>query len=182
MALRDYAIPESLSGVQIRAARKRLQLTQQEFADLLRISKTTVAHWEKGNGSISGPVVLAVKMMTEDPGLAARLMIPERTTSLRLLYYYQNMLCTLIDVDDRLQSISIRNYTRWPQYRAFGNNTEPNYEDYQEFLKSRCFPEQRDKMKLELKRLGLPFYDPLLIVEKTKGRMAEDDFWLKVER
>ena len=37
-------------------------------------------------------------------------------------------------------------------------------------------------MKLELKRLGLPFYDPLLIVEKTEGRMAEDDFWLKVER
>jgi putative transcriptional regulator len=36
-------------------------------------------------------------------------------------------------------------------------------------------------MKIALKELNLPFYDPLLIVEKTKGRMAEDDFWLEVE-
>ena len=30
--------------------------------------------------------------------------------------------------------------------------------------------------------LDLPFYDPLMIVEKTNGRMAEDQFWLKIER
>ena len=37
-------------------------------------------------------------------------------------------------------------------------------------------PESRDKMKLILKDLGLPFYDPIMIIEKTEGRMAEDDF------
>ena len=40
----------------------------------------------------------------------------------------------------------------------------------------------RDKMKLVLRDLGVPFYDPYLIVQKTEGRMAEDDFWLKIER
>ena len=38
-----------------------------------------------------------------------------------------------------------------------------------------------DKMKLELDKLGIPFYDPMMIIEKTEGRMADDDFWLKIE-
>lgn len=59
---------------------------------------------------------------------------------------------------------------------------EPGFEDYEEFLKTRCFPETRDKIKLELKRLGIPFYDPILIIEKTEGRMAEDKFWIRIER
>ena len=37
-------------------------------------------------------------------------------------------------------------------------------------------------MKIMLEGLGIPFYDPILIVEKTGGRMAEDDFWIKIER
>ena len=28
-------------------------------------------------------------------------------------------------------------------------------------------------MKLILKDLGLPFYDPIMIIEKTEGRMAD---------
>ena len=54
-------------------------------------------------------------------------------------------------------------------------------ENYIEFLKSRCFPEERDKLKLMLRELDLPFYDPFMIVEKTQGRMAEDKFWIKIE-
>ena len=46
----------------------------------------------------------------------------------------------------------------------------------------KIFPESRDKMKLILKDLGLPFYDPIMIIEKTEGRMAEDDFWIRIER
>lgn len=37
-------------------------------------------------------------------------------------------------------------------------------------------------MKLILKDLGRPFYDPIMIIEKTEGRMAEDDFWIRIER
>lgn len=37
-------------------------------------------------------------------------------------------------------------------------------------------------MKLILRELDLPFYEPLLIIEKTQGRMAEDNFWIKIER
>lgn len=40
----------------------------------------------------------------------------------------------------------------------------------------------RDKMKLVLEDLKIPFYDPYLIIEKTEGRMAEDDFWIRIEK
>ena len=50
----------------------------------------------------------------------------------------------------------------------------PDYAMYQEFLESRCFPESRDKIKLVLKDLDIPFYDPFMIIEKTEGRMAEE--------
>ena len=35
------------------------------------------------------------------------------------------------------------------------------------------FPKKRDKMKLILKDLDLPFYDPLMIIQKTEGRMQK---------
>ena len=95
---------------------------------------------------------------------------------------FENMVCTLIDIDETERLVKIKNYIDNPQYRAFGINTEPTYEDYEEFIESRCFPRTRDKMKLELQRLGIPFYDPILIVEKTEGRMAEDRFWIRIER
>lgn len=68
-------------------------------------------------------------------------------------------------------------------FRAFGVVETPDYDQYLEFLESRCFPSSRDKMKLILKDLDLPFYDPMMmIIEKTEGRMAEDDFWIRIER
>ena len=78
--------------------------------------------------------------------------------------------------------VKIYNYTKDYALRAFGRNETPTYEQYEAFLESRCFPRTRDKMKLILKELDLPFYEPLMIIEKTQGRMAEDNFWIKIER
>ncbi len=179
---KTFALPERLETEDIKALRRRLGMTQKEFAELMQVSKATVVHWENSEKPLTGPVILAVKMLREMPNLVDDLSIPKQRMPLRLYYYYKDFLCTLIDVEDRTMRVQIKNYTKYVQYRAFGNNTEPTYEDYQAFLESRCFPRSRDKVKLELAHLGLPFYDPLMIVEKTEGRMAEDDFRLIVER
>ena len=84
--------------------------------------------------------------------------------------------------DENLGEIKIKNYTDRIMFRAFGTNVEPTYDDYLVFLEDRCFPRTRDRLKLVLDDLGIPFYDPFLIVEKTKGKMAEDDFWIMIER
>lgn len=108
--------------------------------------------------------------------------MPERKYPLRLYYMFRDELCTVIDVDTKNEKVEITNYSEHFLKRAFGNIEKPTYQQYEEFLESRCFPRTRDKMKLMLRELNLPFYDPMLIIEKTKGRMAEDDFWIQIER
>ena len=182
MKERKYALAESLKSSDIKTIRKKLQLTQKDFAKLVNVSAKTVAYWESGKAEISGPIVTLVKILSENIEFAAKLEVPEKQLPLRLWYYYKNEICTMIDVDERKRMVQICNYTNDDMRKAFGKNTEITFEMYEEFLESRCFPRERDKMKLKLKELDLPFYDPMMIVEKTEGRMAEDEFWIKIER
>lgn len=138
MIPRMYALPEELTGNDIKDIRKTLHLTQAEFSHLVHVSKKggTLGNRRKGN----------------------------------------------IDVDERARQVAVYNFTAKPMFQAFGRAGQPDFAQYEEFLESRCFPRSRDKLKLKLKELDLPFYDPLMIIEKTEGRMAEDDFWIRIER
>ena len=64
---------------------------------------------------------------------------------------------------------------------AFGNNQTPTWEDFQVFLEERCIPRARAGLREYLDTIGVDSYDPLQIIRKTAGRMAEDQRWLKVE-
>ena len=177
-----YVISEYITGEDIKKVRALLGMTQKEFASFVRSSKRTVENWESNNNTISGPIVPLVEILLRKPELAAKLMVPNKEKGLRLWYMYENTVCSVIDVNELERSVKVYNYIDNPLYRAFGVNMEPNYEDYEEFIESRCFPRNRDKIKLELKKLDIPFYDSIMIIEKTEGRMAEDHFWIKLER
>ena len=182
MGEKKYALAKTLQGTDIKAIRKKMQLTQKEFANLANVSVKTVAHWESGKTSITGPVVTLIKLLNENIDLAKELEVPEKELPLRLWYYYKNEVCSIIDVDERKHLIHVIDYTRDDMLKAFGKTTEITYEMYEEFLESRCFPKERDKMKMKLRELDLPFFDPMMIIEKTQGRMEEDEFWVKIER
>lgn len=182
MAKTQYAFSSEMTADEIKGTRKLLNMTQQEFSEFCNVSGKTVEHWESGKVKVTGPIVVLLRLVKEDVKIPAKYSVPVQKTPLRLLYMYRNDLCTLIDVDDREEKVTIKNYTDNLQFRAFGVITEPTYADYQEFLEERCFPRTRDKMKIQLKALDLPFYDPMLIIEKTQGRMAEDHFWLDLKR
>lgn len=104
---------------------------------------------------------------------------PAEGYTLRVIYMYQQHPCTLIDVDFLHQRIMIQNKTKDVLRRAFGVVEHPTWNDFETFLEQRCFPAARGNAKELLKELGLTCYDPLQIVEKTKGRTAEDAMWLK---
>lgn len=48
------------------------------------------------------------------------------------------------------------------------------------FLESRCVPKGRYNLKDCLKELDIPQYDPLKIIKKTYGRIADDNEWLEI--
>lgn len=177
-----FITPEYTTAEEIKRVRKKLKLTQREFALLINGSKSSVERWERSADKITGPIVLLLKMLEKYPEYADSLRVPERKTPIRLWYMHNQTVCTLIDVDEMNQEVSIKNYTNNLLFRAFGVVENPDFQMYLDFLESRCFPRTRDKMKLVLRDLDLPFYDPFMIIEKTEGRMAEDDFWIRIER
>lgn len=177
-----FAISDTVEGRDIKAIRQTLGMTQAEFSELVHVSKKTIERWEAGEKEITGPIVTLVKILKEYPQIKEELVIPDKEYPLRLWYMSGNRICTIIDVDERRRIVKIYNYTRDYLSRAFGREDHPTFEAYEAFLESRCFPKSRDKMKLILRELDLPFYDPFLIIQKTKGKMAEDEFRIRIER
>ena len=179
---RKYVLADRLSGSEIRQMRETLEMSRREFAAFANCSLRTLERWEREDAEVSGPVVTLLEILARDRFMPKRLEYPAEALRLRLIYRKDYYVCTVIDVDEPRREVRIQNYVKDPLFRAFGVNQSPTYEDYEEFLESRCFPSTRDKLKLELKRLELPFYDPLMIIEKTEGRMVEDDFWIEIVR
>ena len=178
----NYVTPNSIKAEDIKALRGKLKMTQKEFALFCNVSKPTVERWEMSDKEITGPITLLAQIVLLHPDIAEELSLPKKKYPLRLWYYHLDTVCTIIDVDTINQRVSIKNYTNNLIFRAFGRNEHPTFADYEEFLRSRCFPEERDKMKIMLRELDIPFYDPMMIIEKTDGRMAEDDFWIRTDR
>lgn len=100
--------------------------------------------------------------------------------SMRIDYMCEDECCTVILVDFKNERIAVQNETDDIIHRAFGIKAKPTWDDFMEFLESRCFPRTRDHLRLVLEDVGVDSYDPLAIVEKTKGRMAEDLQWIKI--
>ncbi len=97
---------------------------------------------------------------------------------IRMEYMCREECCTVILANFKDRKIVVCNTTDDLLHRAFGIKAKPDWKDFEEFLESRCFPRSRDGMRLILKDLELDFYDPLSIIEKTQGRMAEDAQWI----
>lgn len=106
--------------------------------------------------------------------------IGEAAEKSRFTYVYMDrkVPATIIDVCGIMHRIKIVNLTDDMLSRAFGVRENPTWDDYEEFLESRCMPRTRYGIRDELKNLGLDSYDPFLIVEKTQGRVYGDGQWL----
>lgn len=99
----------------------------------------------------------------------------------RILFVFMDreIPATVIDVCGVTRKVKIVNLTDDLLSRAFGIRENPDWNDYEEFLESRCMPRTRYGIKDELRDLGLDCYDPFQIVEKTAGRVHGDGQWLR---
>ena len=100
---------------------------------------------------------------------------------LKLSYHDGDTLCTTIIIDMTDHTLRFENHTDRLIKTAFGNNLYPTWEDLQYFLEERCIPRARAGLREYLDTIGVEEYDPLEIIKKTKGRMAEDNQWIRIE-
>ena len=103
---------------------------------------------------------------------------PQGNYTMRINFMLRQKVCTEIYVDFLNEKISIINRTNDVLSRAFGVIEKPTWEDFEYFLKERCISENRGDKKDFLKALGVDHFDPLQIIEATKGRMAEDNYYI----
>ena len=103
----------------------------------------------------------------------------EGTYNLKIDYMYKTNVCTTIFVDFWNNKIKITNKTKDILHRAFGVNENPTWEDFQIFLADRCFSKSRGDRKSVLRALQLDSFDPIQIIERTKGKTYEDNQWMR---
>lgn len=100
----------------------------------------------------------------------------------KLSFYDDKELCTVIYVDFTDKTLKAQNHTDDIIKTAFGNNKFPNWTDFMAFLEERCIPRERDGLREYLDVIGVAEYNPLEIIQKTKGKMAEDKQWIEIEK
>lgn len=105
---------------------------------------------------------------------------PDPGYTMRMTYMYGQTPCTDIDVNFMDRKIAVQNYTDDPLHRAFGLTAAPTWADFEDFLQYRSFPATRGNVKSLLRDLNITDYDPLQIIEKTHGKIADDNMWVKV--
>lgn len=75
MRAKNFAVNEYVTSDEIKKIRKKLHLTQKEFAQLVGSSKPTIERWKK-NAQIRGPIVLLIEMLNHDMDYVVSLKIP----------------------------------------------------------------------------------------------------------
>ena len=62
-----------MTAKELKAVRQSLGFTQQGLADVLQVSRVTVARWEIGERGVSGPVALLLqRLLQEQPRKAPK--------------------------------------------------------------------------------------------------------------
>lgn len=182
MKNKSYIFRKSINADDIRDFINKYKLSRSDLARFLNVSIKTINYWLSSNKEITGPVVALFTILNDNEDLLSYYELEKKEYPLRLFYMNNNNVSTVIDVDYINRKVKFRNYTENIVNRAFGVKDKISFEDYENFIKSRCFPDSRDKLKIELEKIDIPFYDPLMIIEKTQGRVADDDNWLMIER
>ena len=176
----EFALSEGITPEEIHALRRRLGLTQRDFASALGVSVKTIERWETDDKPVVGPVVTLARILWEYPQIIDRLTVPPLTMPHRYWYSWREYRCTLIDVDDRKRQIMVKDFTLDRSKKAFGVISAPTYEDFEELVAYRCGISGLDgaEVRRVFREKGLSEYDLVQLLRITGGRLASDEFSL----
>lgn len=157
----------------IRGAGRKAKFTEQELREIYRL-------YTEGAGVSKLSARFGVSRQTIYKYLAARPQEEGERPTLRINFMEEYTVCSVIDVDETKRSVSVTNRVTDYSRCAFGAMEQPDWESFEHFLEQRCFPRDTEGAEECLRELGLSSYEPLKILEKTKGRLAKDRHWLQI--
>ena len=174
--LREIAKTLKTSNSNPRNAGRKAQLTPDQTVEVLELHRKGIGNTEiaKQFGVSRQTIykyIYNAEHFSKDPDF-----------TMRMNFMNGQQLCTVIDIDFKHEIVRTKNYTDRIPLRAFGVVENPSWADFEEFWKERCLPASRAGRKGILREMDAPFFDPLLIIEKTSGRMAGDHQWVQMIR
>ncbi len=87
-------------------------------------------------------------------------------------FFDDNELCSIIYTDFTDKTLKAENHTE---------DIVKTWDEFMDFLEERCIPKKRSGIREYLEAIGVAEYNPLEIIKKTKGKMAEDKQWIEIE-
>lgn len=129
--------------------------------------------------SFDGKQITIARRLSGEEFATQKLTLGHNVRALR--FFDRSKLCTTIYADFTDETLAAENHIVDPVKTAFGNCALPTWADFQSFLEERCVPRQRAGLREYLEAIDLSEYDPLSIIQKTGGRMAEDEQWIEME-
>lgn len=145
--------------------------------------------WVRAMGADSGNAELVLSFdgeavtitRAENAAQFVRRRLSKKHLVRELRFYDADSLCSTIYADFTSRELLVENSAVELPKTAFGSNTMPEWPDFEAFLESRCIPRSRAGCREYLETLGLYEYDALAIIQKTQGRMAQDEQWLEIK-
>ncbi|MCL2122990.1 MAG: helix-turn-helix domain-containing protein [Desulfovibrionaceae bacterium] len=71
---RAHEVKTVRAALEVKEVRERLQLSQSEFAKLIRVNVRTLQNWEQGHRCPTGPAVALLKLVNGAPEVALKVL------------------------------------------------------------------------------------------------------------
>lgn len=161
---------------EISKKRKQLKISQRELASRCKIPQSTIGRMESGAVM---PNLQTLEKIASELGLKISLKpqtASNRWEGLEILCFWNEELVAFLTVKDN--KVKIQRFSDHPVKQIF-HADEMDIFKLSTILETRCW--QRDCRNIDnyLKKLDIPFYDPLAIVKKTHGVSYNDFLWFK---
>ena len=161
-------IADTINMKNKRNAGRKKEFSSSQIEEMLRIQAQNIPQQK-----------IAERFKTTRQTVARYLSGEDYDYSMKIDYMFKTSVCTTIYVDFKNEKINIVNKTDDILHRAFGRKENPTWQDFLDFISDRCFSESRGDRKAVLKALGIDSYDPIQIIEKTRGKTYEDRQWMR---
>ncbi len=161
---------------EISKKRKQLKISQRELANRCGLPQSTIGRIEAGTVT---PSIPTLQKIANELGMEINL-TPKRPSDrwdgLEMLCFWNDELVSYMAVKDN--KAKIQRFTDHPVKQIF-RDEEIDVFKLSTILETRCW--QRDCRNIDnyLKKLDIPYYDPLAIVKMTHGVSYNDFLWFK---
>ena len=75
----EFALQKTLSSVEVKLIRQKLNLKQRELAEFVNVSVKTVEYWERNGGQVKGSAAALLCILRERAGILDEFRVPEKS-------------------------------------------------------------------------------------------------------